>query len=206
MDKVKQPHWFAPDVSKGAITGLKVNNSLTSNKEIFVPLKGKKIKWYICGPTVYDSSHMGHARNYVTFDIIRRILEDYFGYDVFSVMNITDVDDKIILKARRNFLVTKYRSTHSHATKEVIETMETAWRSHLLSINKKLKAATDDKFMKENEKTAMTSLMKEKIQEAEKALEEIKNSPQGDDVDASKLLELSKDFSPFCWMKERVVL
>ncbi|EFJ14506.1 hypothetical protein SELMODRAFT_180921 [Selaginella moellendorffii] len=66
------------------------------------------VTWYICGPTVYDSSHIGHARNYVTFDILRRILEDFFGYDVFYVMNVTDVDDKIIKRARRDHLLRMY--------------------------------------------------------------------------------------------------
>ena len=56
----------------------------------------KKVKFYICGPTVYDSAHMGHARAYLSFDIVRRVLVDYFNYDVLYVMNITDIDDKII--------------------------------------------------------------------------------------------------------------
>lgn len=55
-----------------------------------------QVKWYICGPTVYDSSHMGHARAYLSFDILRRVMQHYFGYDVHYVMNITDIDDKII--------------------------------------------------------------------------------------------------------------
>jgi cysteinyl-tRNA synthetase len=58
---------------------------------------------------VYDSSHLGHARTYVAFDVIRRILSDYFGYDIFCVMNVTDIDDKIILRARRNYLLKEYR-------------------------------------------------------------------------------------------------
>ena len=61
------------------------------------------------GPTVYDSAHVGHARNYLSFDIVRRVLEDYFGYNVLFVMNVTDVDDKIILRARRNHLLANYR-------------------------------------------------------------------------------------------------
>lgn len=55
-----------------------------------------QVKWYICGPTVYDSAHMGHARAYLSFDILRRVMKDYFGYDIQFVMNITDIDDKII--------------------------------------------------------------------------------------------------------------
>lgn len=54
--------------------------------------------WYACGPTVYDDSHLGHARNYVSTDIIRRIMRDYFGFDVRFVMNVTDVDDKVCLR------------------------------------------------------------------------------------------------------------
>merc|ERR1712080_492598 len=57
------------------------------------------INWYICGPTVYDSPHLGHARTYICSDVIRRVLEYYFGYDINYVMNMTDVDDKIIKKA-----------------------------------------------------------------------------------------------------------
>ena len=63
-------------------TGLHVHNSVTKKIEEFIPIKGRIVNWYTCGPTVYDVSHMGHARNYVTFDIIRRIMEVYFNYDV----------------------------------------------------------------------------------------------------------------------------
>ncbi|KAL4113219.1 hypothetical protein QTP88_016883 [Uroleucon formosanum] len=75
-----------------------VYNCKTKTKE---PLKcNKLLTWYVCGPTVYDSMHIGHASCYVKFDIIRRILENYFQLSVFQVMNITNVDDKIISKAR----------------------------------------------------------------------------------------------------------
>ncbi len=56
----------------------------------------------MCGPTVYDASHLGHARTYISFDILRRILSSYFAYDVNLCMNITDIDDKIILKSNEN--------------------------------------------------------------------------------------------------------
>ena len=78
---------------------LQVYNSLTKSKVPF-RVEGKVIRWYTCGPTVYDHSHMGHARNYVGFDIVRRILEEHFGYIVFQVMNSTDIDDKIINRAK----------------------------------------------------------------------------------------------------------
>lgn len=66
---------------------------------VFEPRNGNLVTWYGCGPTVYDSAHMGHARNYITFDVLRRVMEDYFGYNVFMVMNVTDIDDKIIARA-----------------------------------------------------------------------------------------------------------
>jgi cysteinyl-tRNA synthetase len=75
---------------------LKVHNSLKPGPPVpFVPIEAGKVSWYVCGPTVYDFSHLGHARNYVSTDIIRRIMIHYFGFRVKFVMNITDVDDKV---------------------------------------------------------------------------------------------------------------
>jgi cysteinyl-tRNA synthetase len=97
----KQPPWQAPPQPDSGTTlpPLHLWNSLTRSKTPFVPLdwKNKRVGWYACGPTVYDDAHLGHARNYVSTDIIRRILRDYFEYDVKFVMNITDVDDKVTL-------------------------------------------------------------------------------------------------------------
>ncbi len=79
---------------------LKVQNTLTREKEVFEPLGGdRKVGMYVCGPTVYDHCHIGHARSYVAFDVIRRYLE-FKGYLVNYVQNFTDVDDKIINRAR----------------------------------------------------------------------------------------------------------
>ncbi len=74
-------------------------NSLTKQKEELVPLNGKTIKIYSCGVTVYDRCHIGHARSLYVFDTIKRYLK-FRGYDVQFVRNITDVDDKIINKAK----------------------------------------------------------------------------------------------------------
>jgi len=74
---------------------LKVYNTLTRKKEPFIPMEEGKVKMYVCGMTTYSDAHIGHARTYVAFDVIRRYLE-YKGYDVFYVQNITDIDDKII--------------------------------------------------------------------------------------------------------------
>ena len=80
---------------------LRVYNTLTRETEDFVPLSGKKVNMYVCGPTVYDHCHLGHARSYVSFDVIRRYLI-YRGYDVNYVSNITDVDDKVINRAKES--------------------------------------------------------------------------------------------------------
>ena len=78
---------------------LVVKNTLTRSKVPFIPMSGgRRVLWYMCGPTVYDSSHMGHARTYVSFDILRRIMEGVFGYNVVLCMNITDIEDKIIMR------------------------------------------------------------------------------------------------------------
>ena len=88
---------------------LRILNSLGRQKTVFTPIdpEKKRITWYTCGPTCYDDAHQGHGRNAVSLDIIRRILQDYFGYSVKFVMNITDVDDKIILKSRYLHLETR---------------------------------------------------------------------------------------------------
>ncbi|MEM2896460.1 MAG: cysteine--tRNA ligase [Candidatus Bathyarchaeia archaeon] len=76
-----------------------VYNTLSRRKEEFKPLVGNRVKMFVCGPTVYDLSHIGHARTYVAYDIIAKYLR-YRGYSVFFIMNITDVDDKIINRAK----------------------------------------------------------------------------------------------------------
>jgi len=76
-----------------------IYNSLTKKKEEFIPLEGKTVKIYTCGVTVYDHSHIGHARSLYIFDLIKRYLQ-YRGYDVHFVRNITDIDDKIINRAK----------------------------------------------------------------------------------------------------------
>lgn len=79
---------------------LRVYNTLTRKKSEFKTLEEGKVRMYVCGPTVYDSAHVGHAMSALVFDIIRRYLI-YTGYDVQYVMNFTDVDDKIIDRAKR---------------------------------------------------------------------------------------------------------
>jgi cysteinyl-tRNA synthetase len=80
---------------------LKLFNSLTRKKEEFVPIQPGKVRMYVCGMTVYDLCHLGHARVLVVFDVIVRHLRS-LGYDVTYVRNITDIDDKIIARAQEN--------------------------------------------------------------------------------------------------------
>ena len=78
---------------------IQIYNTLTRKKEVFEPLEPGKVKMYVCGPTVYNKAHVGHAMSVLVFDIIRRYLI-FSGFDVRFLMNFTDVDDKIILRAK----------------------------------------------------------------------------------------------------------
>ncbi|KPM06744.1 cysteine-tRNA ligase, cytoplasmic-like protein [Sarcoptes scabiei] len=119
-EKRKQKEWNLPE--RDAIhSKIELYNSLTRDKKEFVPIESNLIKWYNCGPTVYDSSHMGHARSYITFDIIRRVLQDYFHFDIFFVQNITDIDDKIIRRARQNHLFDRYLEELGTKSKDQIQ-------------------------------------------------------------------------------------
>lgn len=80
---------------------LQIFNTLTRKKESFVPIVPGKVSMYVCGITIYDFCHVGHARTYVAFDVMNRYLR-FSGYDVTYVRNITDVDDKIIKRANEN--------------------------------------------------------------------------------------------------------
>ncbi len=82
-----------------SLFNMRLLNTLTNQKEEFKPLKNRQVGIFVCGPTVYDYSHIGHARTYVIFDAIAKYLK-YKGYKVKFVMNITDIDDKIIDRAK----------------------------------------------------------------------------------------------------------
>lgn len=78
---------------------LKIYNTLTRKKEIFKPRPNRRVNLFVCGPTVYDWMHIGHAKTYIQFDVVVKYLK-FKGYDVFYLQNITDLDDKIIKKAK----------------------------------------------------------------------------------------------------------
>lgn len=134
-----QPTWQPPKATKDPQSPqLRLYNSLTRQKELFIPCDGNNVKWYSCGPTVYDASHMGHARSYISFDILRRVLSNYFGYNVLYVMNITDIDDKIIKRARQQHLYENY-VLGNHSLEQVL----TDQREVLDIFNEAIKTNTD---------------------------------------------------------------
>lgn len=79
---------------------LEIYDTLAKKVRAFEPLEDNLIKMYVCGPTVYDHAHLGHARSAIAFDFIRRVFE-YFGYQVYYVSNYTDIDDKMIDRANK---------------------------------------------------------------------------------------------------------
>jgi cysteinyl-tRNA synthetase len=105
---------------------LKLFNTLSRSVQDFAPLDpaGKKIGMYCCGPTVYDFAHIGNWRTFVFADLVRRVLE-FFGYDVQHVMNITDIEDKIIKRVREN----------KTTLREFTEKYETAFLDDLKALN-----------------------------------------------------------------------
>ncbi|OJD20834.1 cysteine-tRNA ligase [Blastomyces percursus] len=132
----QQPPWNQPKPhaeSASRLPPLKIYNSLTRSKVPFVPLdpNGRTVTWYACGPTVYDDAHLGHARNYVSNDILRRIMRDYFKFDVKFIMNITDVDDKIISRGRQQHFFTEFVYSHPTVDDEVIKIVHSAYSAYL---------------------------------------------------------------------------
>ena len=102
---------------------LSLYNSLTNKKEIFKPIIDGKVGIYVCGPTVYSSSHMGHARSAIVFDVIVKFLRN-IGYEVTYVKNFTDIDDKIIGKALEfgvdsNEIAEKYKQEYIKDMKDL---------------------------------------------------------------------------------------
>ena len=196
MSKVirnNHPGWFAPVASRPA--QLMVFNSLTESKEAFHPKTGNTVKMYICGPTVYDASHMGHARAYLTFDILRRILSDYFNYDVSLQMNITDIDDKIILKARKNELFRVYADKMKEEPNGLFQEgsrLLALQRSKIESEGRILQESLSGKFKDEREKTEAETLLKQNALKLEK-ITNMEISSKNSEGKVAELLELFKD-------------
>tara|TARA_B100001564_G_scaffold311158_1_gene283282 strand:+ start:1458 stop:2807 length:1350 start_codon:yes stop_codon:yes gene_type:complete len=97
------------------MSNLQLTNSLSRKKEVFEPINSEKITLYACGPTVYDSPHVGNARTLVVFDTLYRVLKLLYGNKVHYVRNITDVDDKIIEASKKS------KKSIDQVTKEITE-------------------------------------------------------------------------------------
>ncbi|XP_013786012.1 cysteine--tRNA ligase, cytoplasmic-like isoform X1 [Limulus polyphemus] len=182
--KRSQPPWSPPTGTP--IPKLKLYNSLSRQKEEFVPQFGNKVLWYSCGPTVYDASHMGHARSYISFDIMRRILAQYFHYDVFYVMNITDIDDKIIKRARQNHLWYQYlEEKQKEEVPQIIEDINIALKPY----QSKMETTTDP------DKRTMLEKGIVKVTEALDHIQKLhtENNRDISQNDKKKLLEAAKD-------------
>ncbi|KEY70251.1 hypothetical protein S7711_04360 [Stachybotrys chartarum IBT 7711] len=115
-DGRKLPPWTPPLAQPDPqLPRLKIYNSLTRNKDDFVPVDPTRemVAWYACGPTVYDDAPLGHAKNYVSTDIIRLKMKDYFGFRIRFVMNTTFISDKIIPQARQQYLLPCFKQEHA---------------------------------------------------------------------------------------------
>ena len=108
---------------------LRLYNTLTRKVEEFAPLDGKTVRMYVCGPTVYDDPHIGHARSAYIFDILRRYLE-HKDFSVQFVRNVTDVDDKIIEKAKQESVVSGQWSVVSDLRTKCAEVAEKYLKSY----------------------------------------------------------------------------
>lgn len=181
-----QKEWKVPENSLPP-RKLTIYNSLTRQKEVFVPNEGNKVTWYICGPTVYDSAHMGHARSYLSLDILRRVFSDYFGYDVQFIMNITDVDDKIIKRARQRYLLKSYldESKEAPPVKKVIQ--------DVLAALEHFKAKFNDEV--DPDKKKMLEVMINKVRESSHTLEQAMIAKDSTAIESAKgqLLNEARD-------------
>ena len=153
-----------------------------------------QVTWYTCGPTVYDACHMGHARAYLTNDIIRRLLEDYFGYEVFMQINVTDVDDKIIARARRNKLLADYTAKReaeakvdaakaAAALKKEVEEATAAFDAKMQKKLAKLEVPLDDR-REEDERQTLLEQHRQKLQSWKETAAKIGAAVKGGQIQA----------------------
>lgn len=127
---------------------MKLYNTYSQTTEDFIPIDGNKVKMYVCGPTVYDNAHLGHARCYITWDVLYRYLK-FKNYDVTYCRNVTDVDDKILKKAEAegktpDEIAKKYYDAFTDSMtalnnlKPDIEPFATKTLGEMIAINKQL--------------------------------------------------------------------
>lgn len=127
---------------------MKIYNTYSQLTEEFIPLEANKVKMYVCGPTVYDNAHLGHARCYITWDVLYRYLK-FKGYDVTYCRNVTDVDDKILKKAEAegvspDDIAKKYYDSFTKSMTDLnnlkpdLEPFATKTLGEMIAINKQL--------------------------------------------------------------------
>jgi len=127
---------------------LKLYNTLTRKKEIFKPIKKSEVGMYVCGPTVNDVPHLGHARQQITFDILRKYLK-FSGYKVKFVSNVTDIEDKIIDKAnelkisikeltKKNFKIHQENYKKLNVDKPDVQPFATKYVNEMIDLIEKL--------------------------------------------------------------------
>ena len=116
---------------------LRIYNTLTRSREEFVPIDGKNVRMYVCGPTVYDFAHIGNARPAIVFDVLFRLLRHLYGEEhVTYVRNITDVDDKINARALRDCGadIEAGRLSLNEAIRRVTEKTNTQYQKDVLAL------------------------------------------------------------------------
>jgi len=117
---------------------MKIYNTLSRQKEEFKPLKDKQVNMYVCGVTLYDEPHLGHGRAYVVFDLLYRYLE-YRGYKVKYIQNFTDIDDKVINKARQE-------APHTSALQEKVKEITERYKKTYFEVMDKLNIKRATKY------------------------------------------------------------
>lgn len=116
---------------------IQIYNTLSAKKEELIPIKNKRVNLFVCGPTVYDYSHIGHAKTYISFDAFAKYLKQK-GFNVFYLQNITDIDDKIIARAKERDIPAKKLA--SEFFKEYLKDV----KSMRITSVKKYEKATDN--------------------------------------------------------------
>ena len=180
---------------------LKLTNSLSGKKELFIPINQKNISMYACGPTVYDSPHVGNARTLIVFDTLFRILKMIYGNNVKYIRNITDIDDKIINISKKKNLsiekitneVTKIFNKNCESLNCLKPSLEPKATSHIKEMIEMTSSLIKKKFAYENKGHVYFSVstFKNYGKLSNKNLEELKT---GTRVEVSNLKKNLMDF------------
>ncbi|MBS3151792.1 cysteine--tRNA ligase [Candidatus Woesearchaeota archaeon] len=199
---------------------LKVYNTLTRKLENLKPINDKKINLFVCGPTVYDFSHLGHAKTYIQFDIIVKYLR-YKGYKTFYLQNITDIDDKIIKKANEEntdwkTISRRYEQTYLEDMKNLdVNSVNKYARAtdHIPQIISQVKRLikkgyaykiSDGYYFDLSKFKEYGKLAKRKSQEAEDSVSRIDENPEKKNKGDFCLWKFSKPGDPFWQSKELI--